>query len=57
MFSILFSQNIWASRFVALTRFLASGYPLHHLRTHCFAVSRFGGSAAIPLAKNAKKRQ
>jgi hypothetical protein len=29
---------------------LASGYPLHHLCAHCFAVSRFGGSAAIPLA-------
>jgi hypothetical protein len=31
---------------------LASGYPLHHLRPHRFAVSGFGGSASIPLATN-----
>ena len=35
-----------ASRFA-----LASGYPLHHLRARHFMASRYGGSAAIPLAK------
>ena len=36
---------------------LASGYPLHHLRAHGFAVSRFGGSATIPLAQDASQTQ
>ena len=44
----------WASRFGASR--LASGYPLHHLRAHCFAVSRYGGSAAIPLAQKSKNK-
>ena len=57
---------IWASRFAAQKKLLqsrsffcglASGYPLHHLRAHGFAVSRFGGSATIPLAQDASQTQ
>jgi hypothetical protein len=38
---------------MASPRFAGSGYPLHHLRA---AARRFGGSATIPLACAASRR-
>ena len=59
-------HSVWASRFAAQKKLLqsrsffcglASGYPLHHLCAHGFAVSRFGGSATIPLAQDASQTE